>query len=151
MLLFAPSILFIRISLLKTKFLFSTVIISALCFQSVNATTMPKPEQCPSVASLKAVGIQLNEVFETYIGRWETRTVNKFNTNNYWYFDIARIHANDQNEAHQKANDTLSTMILTSGEPKWYPPPVDHWMCEYFAWPLYIVIRVMAETGPPPA
>lgn len=122
------------------------IIFVIFCFFYAAITySMPKPERCPSGADLRSVGIKYSEVFEIFMGRWETRSISQFNTNNYWYFDIARIDANNHNEAYQKAKDALGTLILTSG-PTWYPPPVEHWMCNYFVWPMSLLVRVMADS-----
>lgn len=80
---------------------------------------------CPSVESIKSLGVSMPEVvgFNSYI----VYNMSNYDTDNVWAFVIGLIPAESDDDAVNQANDALTTL---SGNPE----PIDysgHIMCDY--------------------
>lgn len=115
---------------MKKNLLIATSFVLASLFNSIASAAMqgPEPQICPSVASIRAVGVsrvvfQDNELF------WVAgRRDQKYGTPNDWTFLIGRIVAANIDDAYQKATLGLNSLKLEIGP---VTGPVGKWVCFY--------------------
>lgn len=87
-----------------------------------------RPEQCPSVNTLKAGGLPYVEIDE-YDNTYIAFQIDQYNTKNTWGFGIADLNANSQEEAYDLAQSELSG--LTGSPVPVYLANDDIWACFY--------------------
>ena len=113
---------------MKIKFL---IAVSVFAFSTIVQAMPTKPEKCPGINEIASVGLS-----KDFIGKNkdnDTWTVgmphNMYKTNVSWTFLIGNINAKNQDEAYQKANDSLPTLIRNSELT--YMQDLNVWMCFY--------------------
>ncbi|WP_131782690.1 DUF4949 domain-containing protein [Legionella gresilensis] len=86
-----------------------------LVSQSVFALTADKPDACPSIKALSAVGVSNAEFVEDG-NLWVTyRPSNSFETADKWTLVVLPIEAKNASEAVSKANKSLPNLALFEG------------------------------------
>ncbi len=112
---------------MKTKLLTISAL-TLLCANIAYADSLPpKPEVCPSPATVKALG--LNVPHQDPDGTWVVVRLNDtFGNKEDWTFMIAGITATDANDALEKANKSLAGLKLTEGPSPFWDIA---WICHY--------------------
>lgn len=98
-----------------------------------------KPTQCPSVASIQAVGIKdhTQEVAEGS-GIWYSSNISeKYDTQDSWTFLIGKIKADSEEEAYDKATKGLQSLQFYDGPKK---GPAGRWVCRYVSTEGYVAV-----------
>ncbi|HAT3977615.1 TPA: DUF4949 domain-containing protein [Legionella pneumophila] len=108
-------------------------IINAILFLSLSqfsfAAPHEKPNSCPSVSGLQAVGI--SEVVQED-GLWYgTVKSNNYDTNDKWTFAIGAFKATDENDAKQQALRALNSLTFETGPVAFNVEGQDRWVCLY--------------------
>ncbi|STX52657.1 hemin binding protein Hbp [Legionella busanensis] len=109
------------------KFLSLVLAFPLLISQSAFALTIDKPNACPTIEALSAIGVSNAE--EYIKSAWITyRPSSSFGTANDWSFVVFIIEANSAAEAIAKTNSSLPSLSLVEG-------PVEtkykEWTCIY--------------------
>lgn len=118
---------------------------NSLSIASANTqVSTPKPETCPSAASLQTLRIQLSDLIEVkpsrtecctangfpyhVNGTWSTRNfIGQYGTNHQWSISLYEFDANTAEDALKKANQILASLNFAYG-PSYY---FGHWGCTY--------------------
>ncbi|MGQ3887951.1 DUF4949 domain-containing protein [Legionella sp. CNM-1927-20] len=98
-----------------------------LISQSVFALTADKPDACPTIKALSAVGVNSAEEF-TKSGWITYRSSNSFETVNNWTLVVFFIEADNASEALVKANKALPRLSLMVGPSE---TGDNEWTCVY--------------------
>lgn len=113
---------------MKTKLLIGLIIVAVT--QTTFANIPTKPNACPTIATIKSVGIQEAIRFRD---KWiSVIRKNSFGTNVEWGFALeSEFKTNDSNEALKMANDSL-TDLNQIGEPSLIKEnSKEYWLCSY--------------------
>jgi len=101
--------------------------LSAMLLTSAHANFLKKPSKCPTMASIKQVGIQ--HARQSEVGSdWVAWSNNNYNTNDLWMFIIISIEAKNESNALQKAQKMLPKFQHVGGPPI---PEDDAYSCLY--------------------
>lgn len=95
----------------------------------INATPIAKPTSCPSLASIKAVGIQHVERKKVGEG-WIAWSKNGYSTDEKWFFSILKVSGPNKNKAMNEARNKLNDLVTVYGPEKVEP---GKWGCLYFS------------------
>jgi hypothetical protein len=105
-------------------------LISAILFLSFSQQGMaayPKPESCPSVAALQAVGVSyMVKESDFWYGAVDS---NHYGTSDNWTFGVGDFWVSDESEAKQQAITAMGLLRFQKG-----PIPLEGsvaWMCSY--------------------
>jgi hypothetical protein len=106
--------------LMKIKLAVLTILLSISCF------AISKPNACPKISALKAVGVKHAE---TSLMGWQVYSdPNNFNTNELWAFVmLGDDKSQSEEEAIAKANANIGSLVLYSGPDK----SSRNWECTY--------------------
>jgi len=112
------------------KFLAGITALFLMLAQSTYAGTQAKPDKCPSVSALAAVGVSMTQQAPGYPTSWDGFELkNRFDTNDEWTFVIGEFKTEDQDEALLKANAAITRLAFS------YGPELDNnrdWYCMYY-------------------
>ncbi|KTD56580.1 hypothetical protein Lsan_2740 [Legionella santicrucis] len=108
-------------------------VINTILFLSLSqfsfATPPEKPNSCPSVSGLQAVGI--SEVIKEN-GLWYGAVrSNSYDTNDQWTFAIGAFRATNENDAKQQALHAVDSLIFERGPIGIDIEGQDSWVCLY--------------------
>lgn len=79
---------------------------------SLHANVLPKPNSCPSVESMKQVGLQH---FEKMGELWAGWSKNQYGTNESWFFMMFLPSANSKSDAATEATKAFDSLYLGTG------------------------------------
>ncbi|STY28339.1 hemin binding protein Hbp [Legionella wadsworthii] len=89
----------------------------------------PKPNACPSVSALKAIGVS-DMIKED--GQWYGAVQsNNYNTTDKWTFVIGAFRATDESDAKQQALRAINSLSFLSGPEAFNMDGQDSWICGY--------------------
>ena len=108
------------------------IIAASILALSAAAHALPsKPAKCPSVDSIRAVGLSTDAVEQDRndgtwaVGFWRS----KYDTVDSWSFIIGKIPARNNIEAYEKAKAALASISFKSGPVA--AAQINRWMCGY--------------------
>ncbi len=132
---------------MKTNILSSVILscaVTFICAQPVNAKTFDGPEKCPGESAIAAVGI---ESVANIVGSiWAAGVMsNNYDTTDAWSFAVAGIYASDEDEAREKATESLSSLQYVAGPIS--IPIVDAWGCLYQTSQGYQAVTITPPLG----
>lgn len=108
-------------------------IMNALLFLSLSqfsfAAVPEKPNSCPSVSGLQAVGV--SEVIKENGFWYGAVRSNSYDTNDQWTFVIGAFRATNENNAKQQALRAVDSLIFDKGPMAINIEGQDSWVCLY--------------------
>lgn len=113
---------------MKAKLLVAATLLAV----SVTASAMPaKPKKCPSASALHDVGLSRDIVVQN--DKDQTWIVghlrDDYGTKNDWTFLVANIQADDEEDAYNKAKDSLNSLSFAQGPVA--IQQISKWACAY--------------------
>ena len=124
---------------MKSKLL----VAASLLAISVTASAMPaKPKACPSASALHDVGLSREIVVRN--DRDQTWIVghlrDNYGTKNDWSFLVANVQADDEDDAYNKANESLNSLSFAQGPVAL--EQISKWACVYNTSEGYLAVSV---------
>ena len=111
---------------MKAKIISAALLLS---LSQISFSDPAKPNNCPTVTALQAVGINfMHQDGDIWYG--SVASVN-YDTNETWSFVIGEFKATQENDALVKANKALSSLTLTQGPLPFNMNGKDSWVCLY--------------------
>ena len=116
---------------MKIKLLTSTL--ALLIAQSSLAASGNDPFTCPSVDTLKSIGVSsISKDDDLPSNEWlGVELSNRYGTNDYWTFAIGGFEGKDRSEILAKANAAISTLTLEGGPFLSRRGENTEWVCDY--------------------
>lgn len=103
--------------------------IALFTYAAVANASPSKPDKCPGVAAIQAVGVNSEYLEDNGHGMWMAGAINQpYDTNMTWNFIVANIAAATKHDAYLKAVDSLSSLALLGGPTE---SPFGGWSCVY--------------------
>ena len=111
----------------KIKYSWLSLLVTFALSQSAFAQTIDKPEACPSIDAIKAVGV--NDAGDSMLG-WLAHNINHYNTKDKWLFGTL-VSATNKEDAIKEGNENIKQFSGVEG-PQKIPDNTDNtWACIY--------------------
>ena len=111
---------------MKVQLIGAILLISMSQFSSA---AFAKPDSCPSISALKAVGVtQIVHDEGLWYGAVQSA---KYDTNDNWTFTIGQFEAKNEHEAKAQALNALSSLTLEQGPVSFTVEGIDSSICLY--------------------